>query len=76
MSKVTWDEKVCSHAGKCVGGLPEVFKIEDGNFEGNGRPGLNTSLGENWSRALSDTAVGNIWLDARNIGNKYNGYHS
>ena len=32
MSKVTWDETVCSHAGKCVGGLPEVFKIEDGNF--------------------------------------------
>lgn len=32
MSKVTWDEKVCSHSGKCVGGLPEVFKIEDGSF--------------------------------------------
>ena len=32
MSKVTWDEEVCIHAGKCVGGLPEVFKIEDGKF--------------------------------------------
>lgn len=32
MRKVTWDSAVCSHAGKCVGGLPEVFKIEDGNF--------------------------------------------
>lgn len=32
MSKVTWDEAVCSHAGKCVGGLPQVFKVEDGKF--------------------------------------------
>jgi len=30
--KVTWDESVCIHAGKCVGGAPEVFKIEDGKF--------------------------------------------
>jgi uncharacterized Fe-S cluster protein YjdI len=32
MIKVTWDESVCIHAGKCVGGAPEVFKIEDGKF--------------------------------------------
>ena len=32
MMKVTWDESVCIHAGKCVGGAPEVFKIEDGKF--------------------------------------------
>jgi len=32
MSNVTWDEKVCSHAGKCVQGLPQVFKVEDGKF--------------------------------------------
>ncbi|MEC7886165.1 MAG: (4Fe-4S)-binding protein [Pseudomonadota bacterium] len=30
--KVTWDESVCVHAGKCVGGAPNVFKIVDGNF--------------------------------------------
>jgi uncharacterized Fe-S cluster protein YjdI len=30
--KVSWDENVCIHAGKCVGGAPEVFKIEDGKF--------------------------------------------
>jgi hypothetical protein len=48
-------------------------KIEDGNIEGNGTPGLNTALGENWSRALSDPQVGNIWLEARNIGNQFNG---
>lgn len=30
--KVTWDESTCIHAGKCVAGSPNVFKIEDGNF--------------------------------------------
>ena len=32
MSKVTWDAKVCEHAGNCVNGLPSVFRIEDGRF--------------------------------------------
>ena len=31
--KVTWNETVCIHAGKCVGGSPDVFKIEDGKFK-------------------------------------------
>lgn len=30
--KVTWDESVCIHAGKCVHGAPEVFKVVDGKF--------------------------------------------
>ena len=30
--KVNWDSKACSHSGKCVGALPEVFKIENGQF--------------------------------------------
>ena len=30
--KVTWDQDTCSHAGKCVQGSPEVFKVVDGNF--------------------------------------------
>lgn len=30
--KVTWDENVCIHAGNCVKGSPDVFKIEDGQF--------------------------------------------
>ena len=30
--KVTWDENVCIHAGKCVQGAPNVFNIEDGQF--------------------------------------------
>lgn len=30
--KVSWDESTCIHAGKCVQGLPSVFKVEDGQF--------------------------------------------
>ena len=30
--KVTWDENSCTHSGICVQTLPEVFKIENGEF--------------------------------------------
>jgi uncharacterized Fe-S cluster protein YjdI len=30
--KVTWDVNKCCHAGVCVQSLPEVFKVEDGQF--------------------------------------------
>ena len=30
--KVKWDSETCIHAGKCVEGLPTVFKIENGQF--------------------------------------------
>jgi len=30
--KVSWNEKVCSHSGNCVRGLPKVFMVKDGNF--------------------------------------------
>lgn len=30
--KVTWNESVCIHAGECVSGSPDVFKVEDGQF--------------------------------------------
>ena len=30
--KVLFDEKTCIHAGECVKRLPEVFKVEDGQF--------------------------------------------
>lgn len=30
--KVTWDANRCCHAGVCVKTLPEVFKVEDGQF--------------------------------------------
>ena len=30
--KVNWDEDTCIHAGKCVEGLPSVFKVVDNKF--------------------------------------------
>lgn len=30
--KVNWDSEKCCHSGKCVAALPEVFKIENGQF--------------------------------------------
>ena len=30
--RVTYDADVCSHAGECVKGSPEVFKVVDGKF--------------------------------------------
>jgi uncharacterized Fe-S cluster protein YjdI len=30
--KVIWNENTCTHAGECVKGLPQVFKIEDDKF--------------------------------------------
>ena len=27
-----WDSKACCHSGNCVKSLPEVFKVENGNF--------------------------------------------
>ena len=30
--KVTYDAKVCIHAGNCVKSLPTVFKVVDGQF--------------------------------------------
>ncbi len=30
--KVTYDAKICIHAGNCVKSLPTVFKVVDGQF--------------------------------------------
>ena len=30
--EVKWDQNACEHAGVCVNSLPNVFKVEDGNF--------------------------------------------
>lgn len=29
---VKWDANKCCHAGVCVKSLPDVFKVEDGEF--------------------------------------------
>jgi len=30
--EVKLDQNACEHAGVCVNSLPNVFKVEDGNF--------------------------------------------
>ena len=30
--KITYDEKVCIHSGKCVKSLPSVFQVKDSKF--------------------------------------------
>ena len=30
--KVTYDGETCTHAGECVKGAPNVFKVVDGQF--------------------------------------------
>jgi len=30
--KITYDEKVCIHSGKCVKNLPSVFQVVDSKF--------------------------------------------
>lgn len=30
--KVTWDARICQHAGVCVRTLPSVFQLKDGKF--------------------------------------------
>jgi uncharacterized Fe-S cluster protein YjdI len=31
--QVTWNPNTCCHAGVCVKSLPDVFKVEDGEFK-------------------------------------------
>lgn len=31
--KVNYDQEVCIHAGECVGNLPSVFSVENGEFK-------------------------------------------
>ncbi len=30
--KVVWNDQACCHSGNCVKTLPEVFKVENGQF--------------------------------------------
>jgi uncharacterized Fe-S cluster protein YjdI len=30
--EVSWDSKVCIHSGNCVKTLPQVFRVESGQF--------------------------------------------
>lgn len=31
--QVTWDQTTCCHSGVCVKSLPDVFKVDDGEFK-------------------------------------------
>ena len=42
--KVTWNESVCIHAGKCVAGSPDVFKVEDEQFKINLEAGEESQI--------------------------------
>ena len=44
--QVTWDENVCIHAGKCVSGAPEAFKVEDGQFKIDASAGTDEKIRE------------------------------
>lgn len=48
-------------------------KIPDGNAEGNGTPGFNSSAGHLWEPVLEAGETGKIWRMARDIANRYNG---
>ena len=70
----TWNQENTTPADlKYVMTNTDYHKIEDGNATGNGTPGFNTDSDVFWSKAVSDPKVGSWWLEARNIGNKYNG---
>lgn len=55
--KVKWDEGTCIHAGKCVEGLPTVFKVEDGKFvidqSGASEAAIRETVGQCPSGALT-----------------------
>lgn len=43
----------------------DYHKIADGNSQGNGTPGLNSSNSGQWARATTDAQVGPVWVEAR-----------
>ena len=45
MAKITRDDKVCIHRGKCVATLPKVFRIEDGKFVIDESGGTDEEIG-------------------------------
>lgn len=58
--KIVWDEKTCTHSGKCVQNLPGVFTVREGKFAiiQNGAPeeDIRKTVKECPSGALQITA--------------------
>ena len=74
--KVSWDESVCIHAGKCVQGAPEVFKIEDGKFVIDTSAAAEDKIADVVSECPSGALkmnVLNILLGGNMIGDKLHG---
>jgi uncharacterized Fe-S cluster protein YjdI len=56
MIKVTYDADTCVHAGECVKGAPNVFKVVDGQFvidtSADSEENIRTTVGNCPSGAL------------------------
>jgi hypothetical protein len=51
----------------------EYHKIPDGNAIGNGTPGFKSGSSDHWQRATDPPETGELWNEARRIGEKFNG---
>lgn len=51
--QVKWDEHKCCHAGVCVQELPEVFKVENGEFVINTEAASKEAIAEVCSQCPS-----------------------
>ena len=55
--KITYDEKVCIHSGKCVKSLPSVFQVKDSKFvitqDGASEDEIRKAVNECPSKALN-----------------------
>ena len=55
--KITYDEKVCIHSGKCVKSLPSVFQVRDSKFvitqDGANEEEIRKTVDECPSKALN-----------------------
>lgn len=69
-----WNESVTdTQKLEYVKANAQYNKIADGNAEGNGTPGFNSSAGHLWDEVLASGETGDIWRIARDLGNQYNG---
>ena len=55
--KITYDEKICIHSGKCVKSLPSVFQVRDSKFvitqDGASEEEIRKTVSECPSKALN-----------------------
>lgn len=69
-----WNESVTSpEALVFVKANADYRKIPDGNALDNGSPGYRTEDGRWWTELESDADVGDVWREARQVADTYNG---